>query len=261
MKRTEPHDYRHRVDFRVGGHCVMPDITDWEPMVEILHPQSANRHAPGERSYSFRVQEETCGHTQGRKIEAFLFDAYYYGDNIPQASRTGDSAYKVGDPSSVTIEVYKPTNWQPTGAPTISGTPEVGQTLTVSHGLSGVTGYQWYRGSNPISGEMGSTYTVQTADNGHRLKVRVTFNNGTCYLESALTAVVGGMPIGTIDTNPPTIIEGQTKRFRNLTMDPVPKAPLIAEVRVSQTGDFITGSPGVGIHTVNFGANQPPPPQ
>ena len=63
------------------------------------------------------------------------------------------------------------------------------------------------------------------------------------------------MPVGTIDTNPPTIIEGQTKRFR-ITMDPVPTAPLIAEVRVSQVGDFITGSPGAGIHTVHFSANQ-----
>lgn len=54
IKRTTPYDKRHRVDFRTGGH--LPDITDWEPMVEILHPQSANRHPPGERTYSFRVQ-------------------------------------------------------------------------------------------------------------------------------------------------------------------------------------------------------------
>ena len=187
MKRSTPYDYRHRVDFRVGGH--LPDITDWEPMVEILHPHVGSFHSntPGERSYSFRVQEETCGHTPGRKIEAYLFDAYYYGDNIPQASRTGDSAYKVGDPSSVTIDVYAPPGWQPTGAPTISGTLDEGETLTVSHGLSGVTNIQWYRGSNPISGETGNTYTIVSDDNGHRLKVRVTFNNGTCYLESALT--------------------------------------------------------------------------
>ena len=80
IKRTTPYDKRHRVDFRVSGH--LPDITDWEPMVEILHQESANRHPPGERTYSFRVQEETCGHTPGRKIEAYLFDAYYYGDNL-----------------------------------------------------------------------------------------------------------------------------------------------------------------------------------
>ena len=256
MKRTTPYDKRHRVDFRVAGH--LPDITDWEPMVEILHPQSANRHPPGERSYSFRVQEETCGHTPGRKIEAYLFDAYYYGDNIPQAERTGDSAYKVGDPSSVTIGVYAPPNWQPTGAPTISGNLDVDQTLTVSHGLSGVTNIQWIRvqGSTETNIGTADTYTIVSADSGHRLKVKVTFNDGTCEIESALTAVVGGgMPVGTIDTNPPTIIEGQTKTFR-ITFDPAPTAPLNAEVHISQIGDFITGSPGVGTHTVNFSANQ-----
>ena len=158
MKRSTPHDYRHRVDFRVGGH--LPDITDWEPMVQILHPNGGSFHSdtPGERSYSFRVQEETCGHTPGRKIEAFLFDAYYYEANL--GINPDDAGYKVGDPSSVTIDVYAPPGWQPTGSPTISGTLDEGEILTVSHGLSGVTNIQWYRGSNPISGETGNTYTI-----------------------------------------------------------------------------------------------------
>ena len=53
----------------------------------------------GERSLSIpRGQEKNCKRTQGRKIEAFLFDAYYYGENLPE--NTGDVAYKVGDPSS-----------------------------------------------------------------------------------------------------------------------------------------------------------------
>ena len=187
MKRTTPYDKRHRVDFRVAGH--LPDITDWEPMVEILH-----KNAGAERSYSFRVQEEACGHTPGRKIEAFLLDAYYYGDNIPQGPGTGDTAYKVGDPSSVTIDVYAPPNWRPAGAPTISGTLDEGEILTVSHNLSNVTNIQWIRvqGSTETNIGMGNTYTIVSADNDHRLKVKVTFNNGTCEIESALTGVVGG---------------------------------------------------------------------
>ena len=254
IKRTEPYDKRHRVDFRVSGH--LPDITDWEPMVEILHQESANRHPPGERTYSFRVQEETCGHTPGRKIEAYLFDAYYYGDNL--GINPDDAAYKVGDPSSVTIDVYAPLGWQPTGAPTISGTLDVDEELTVSHGLSGVTTIQWIRvqGSTEINIGTGNTYTIVSADNDHRLKVKVTFNDGTCEIESALTGVVGGeTPVGTIVGNPPSITEGQSKRFK-ITMTPAPTAPLNAEVRVSQIGDFITGSPGVGTHTVNFSTNQ-----
>ncbi len=257
IKRTTPHDKRHRVDFRTGGH--LPDITEWQPMVTILHPQSANRHSPGERSYSFRVQEEACGHTQGRKIEAFLLDAYYYGDNIPQGADTGDTAYKVGDPSSVTIDVYAPPGWQPTGAPTISGTLDVDEVLTVSHDLSGVTNIQWIRVQGSTETNIGTgntTYTIVSADNDHRLKVKVTFNDGTCEIESALTGVVGGeTPVGTIVGNPPSITEGQFKRFK-ITMNPAPTAPLNAEVRVRQIGDFITDSPGVGTHIVNFSTNQ-----
>ena len=252
IKRTTPYDKRHRVDFRTSGH--LADITDWEPMVEMLHPQSENRHLPGERTHSFRVREETCGHTPGRKIEAFLYDAYYYEANLFD----GNAGYKVGDPSSVTIDVYAPPNWRPTGAPTISGTLEVDEVLTVSHGLSGVTTIQWIRvqGSTETNIGTGNMYTIVSADNDHRLKVKVTFNDGTCEIESALTGVVGGeTPVGTIVGNPPSITEGQSKRFK-ITMIPAPTAPLNAEVRVSQIGDFITGSPGVGTHTVNFSTNQ-----
>ena len=255
IKRTTPYDKTHRVDFRVGGH--LPDITDWEPMVEMLHPNGGSFHSdtPGERSYSFRVQEEACGHTPGRKIEVYIFDAFYYGgSNV----RSGEDAYKVGDPSSVTIDVYAPPGWQPTGAPTISGTLDENETLTVSHSLSGVTNIQWIRVKNGTETNIGTgnTYTIVSADNGSRLKVKITFNDGTCEIGSALTGVVGEvMPVGTIEANPPTITEGQSKTFK-ITMDPAPTAPLNAEVRISQMGDFITGSPGVGIHTVTFNANQ-----
>ena len=228
-------------------------------MVEMLHPQSANRHLPGERSYSFRVQEETCGHTPGRKIEAFLFDTYYYEANL--GIDGNDEAYKVGDPSSVTIDVYAPPGWQPTGSPTISGTPEVGEVLTVSHGLSGVTGYQWYRGSNPISGETGNTYRLLTDDRDHRLKVRVTFNNGTCYLESALTGVVSEQgsewtsPFVTITRNSSSVTEGQSATF-TLTASPTPATSITVDVDVSQNGDFISGSPGTRNDHHRYGSGQ-----
>ena len=78
-----------------------------------------------------------------------------------------------------------------TGAPTITGTPAAGETLTADvsgisdvDGLSGVTyTYQWIRVVNGsdigIPGATLSTYTLQSEeDAGNKVKVRVSFTDG-----------------------------------------------------------------------------------
>ena len=93
-----------------------------------------------------------------------------------------------------------------TGAPTITGTAQVGQTLTaVTSGIMDANGltnvsytYQWIRAANAIfegaeiSGATASTYTLVEADQGLMIKVRVRFtdDNGVREtLTSAATAV------------------------------------------------------------------------
>ena len=192
IRRTEPYDRRHRVDIRMSGHLGYSgddDVDDWEPIVEILHPASHNRHPMTERSLSITVwPEKNCARTQGRRIEAYLFDAYYYGDNLLEG--TGDVEYKVGDPSSITIDVYYPSNRQPTGAPTISysGDLEENTILTAdvsniqdADGLNNVSyTYQWYRvasgSATQIPNATNSTYDVVAADNGFQLKVSGGFH-------------------------------------------------------------------------------------
>ena len=93
-----------------------------------------------------------------------------------------------------------PTNQTP---PTISGTPEVGSTLSASSGSwNGTTpitySYQFRRcGPNGgscagIGGANKSTYTLKSADRGSTIRVRVTAKNGdgSAQIESAQTAVV-----------------------------------------------------------------------
>ena len=92
-----------------------------------------------------------------------------------------------------------------TGAPTITGTAQVGQTLTAvttgimdADGLTSVTyTYVWVRvdGSDEddISGATSSTYTLVAADQGKTIKVKVSFtdNGGTAETRtSAATAAV-----------------------------------------------------------------------
>jgi hypothetical protein len=95
--------------------------------------------------------------------------------------------------------------------PTVSGTPQEGQTLTANRG-SWTGGqpqtyvYQWRRcdgnGGNcvDIAGATASTYRAQAADIGHTLRVRVTARNsvGTRAATSTPTAVVvkAGVPAG-----------------------------------------------------------------
>ncbi len=97
-------------------------------------------------------------------------------------------------------------NTPATGAPTISGTAQVGQTLTAStsgisdaDGLSNVTySYQWLADDTEINDATNSIYTVQGSDNGKVIKVRVTFTDDAGYAESLTsegteTVVMGGL--------------------------------------------------------------------
>ena len=90
-----------------------------------------------------------------------------------------------------------------TGAPTISGTAQVGETLTAdTSGIADEDGldnaafsYQWLAGDSDISGATGITYTMADADEGKTVKVRVSFtddggNDET--LTSAATEAVAG---------------------------------------------------------------------
>jgi hypothetical protein len=68
-----------------------------------------------------------------------------------------------------------------TAAPTLTGTPAVGKTLTCSTGSwsgnpSGYA-YTWLRDGVAIAGQSASTYVVQAADQGHKLSCQVTASN------------------------------------------------------------------------------------
>ena len=119
-----------------------------------------------------------------------------------------------------------------TGAPTISGTPQVGQTLTSdtsgisdSDGLTNVTyGYQWIANDGTsdtdIAGATDSTYTLVAADEGGTIKVRVSFTDDAANAESltsAATATVDAAP-NSPATGAPTI-SGTAQVGETLTAD------------------------------------------
>ena len=78
------------------------------------------------------------------------------------------------------------------GTPVISGAATLGTTLSVDEGSwspSDVTySYQWYRGSAPISGATGDSYTLAAGDVGYAVSVRVAASKTGLTSTSAVSA-------------------------------------------------------------------------
>ena len=101
-----------------------------------------------------------------------------------------------------------PTNTSAAGAPTISGTPQVEQTLTAdtssitdADGLTNVSyAYQWIAGGSDIDGATGSSYTLTASEQGQTIQVRVTFtddadNEETLTSEATAEVTVAPAPL------------------------------------------------------------------
>ena len=132
---------------------------------------------------------------------------------------TDDRGHSETLTSAATVAVARPPNYEPTGLPAISGTPQVGETLTAdtsaiddADGLTNVAyQYQWlgnqsvldantgtyYYINVDLPGETGSTYELAPADKGRTFAVRVSFTDdrGTSEsLTSRSTVIVAARP-------------------------------------------------------------------
>ena len=109
------------------------------------------------------------------------------GENVKVRVTFTDDA---GSEEAVTSEstaavVAADVNVPSTGAPTISGTAQVGETLTAdTSGISDVDGldnatftYQWLADDSDISGATNSTYALTDSEKGETIKVRVSFTD------------------------------------------------------------------------------------
>ena len=108
------------------------------------------------------------------------------------------------------------TNTPATGAPTITGTAQVDQTLTAvttgimdDDGLTSVTyTYQWIRvdgAAADIAGALSSTYTLVAADLGETLTVRVTFDDDAGNTETLTSAATATVVAATVAATAPTV--------------------------------------------------------
>ena len=107
--------------------------------------------------------------------------------------------------SVATVTVAAAPNRAATGAPTINGTPQVGETLTADtaniadqDGLDDVSySYQWTAGGADIDGATGASYTLTRNEQGQTIQVKVSFTddrNNAETLTSVATGAVAARP-------------------------------------------------------------------
>jgi hypothetical protein len=159
--------------------------------------------------------------------------------------------------------------------PTISGTPETGETLTATDGQwSGVQplafARQWQRcdaqgaSCQPIQGATQPTYVVQQVDVGARLRVAVTATNeqGSASATSQPTAVVaagippgGAIPVAAVVLPNQLVISGvdfEPDRIRS-------RAPFTARFRVTDADGHPVVGAQVFASVIPFGRVAPAP--
>ncbi len=178
----------------------------------------------GETGSTYTLQDADVGETIGVRVS--FTDRGGYRESLASS------------PVQVEGEA-QPANTPATGAPAISGTAQVGQTLRAdtsgiadADGLSGVAfSYQWVSSDGTTGADLpdatGASYTLQAADAGKTVKVRVSFTDEAGNAEtltSAATDVVAAPPSVTVELSPSGSVDEGTAitvamSFANLETD------------------------------------------
>ena len=139
---------------------------------------------PTSYSYQWRRNGVAISGATGRTYRATTWDAGRYLTVTVTARRSHYTSRSVTS-AKVGIPIHATTR------PSISGTPRVGSTLTVMVGtwtpMPSSYSYRWYRDGAAISGASAKTYTVRSADRGHKVQAKVTARRTGYVTGSKLT--------------------------------------------------------------------------
>ena len=198
---------------RVSVRLVERELFEWETLRRGRDGDTSTSFTDDEqangRKFVYRIMTaNTRGVSTNRAIFDWLFDSPYRDavvdlaatDTTTDDGGAGDGETNTGNAGDGSA------NNAATGAPTIDGTPQVGQTLTAdtsaiddADGLTSVSyEYQWMAGASDIDGATGSTYTLTASEQGKTIKVRVTFTDDADNeetLTSEATAEVTAAPV------------------------------------------------------------------
>ena len=180
------------LDDPVGGSFGIR--ADLEPGATIgsmrLELTGAETHDQTENIAPYSLYGDSGGNLSGESLPVgeYTLTATAYSE-----ARLGGNVLGILEVSfRVTGPATQQTNTPATGLPTISGTAQVGETLTVgtsgiddADGIGNATfSYQWTAGTTDISGATGSSYAPSVVDLGKTIKVRVSFMDGASNVET-----------------------------------------------------------------------------
>jgi YVTN family beta-propeller protein len=201
-------------------NTTLPAITGTAKVGQMLTVDTTGAFTGPNVTYSYQWQDcnsGTCTNVaNGGTSSSYTLAAGDVGDTIDvvvTATNDGGSSAATSLQTTAVAALPNPTPTPPsttptptptpapvsTAAPVISGTVAVGHVLSVSTGSwSGTTTgfqYQWLRDGVPISGSTHSSYTVQTADQGHALTCTVTAADGSSTSTSTSSSTSSGVTI------------------------------------------------------------------
>ena len=156
---------------------------------------------------------------EGKAVKVRVSFADDAGNNETLTSEATDAVAAAPTPNSPA-----------TGAPAITGTAQVGETLTAdTSGIADADGlgnvqyeHQWLADDSEIAGATGSTYTLVDADEGERIKVEVTFTDDAGNEEELTSAATGAVVAAPNPNSPATgapTISGAAQVGETLTAD------------------------------------------
>ncbi len=187
----------------------LPTISGTPQVRETLTVDTADiADEDGLANVAYRYQWSAGGSDiNGATGSTYTLTASEQGKTIKvKVSFTDDADNEETLTSEATVAVAAAPNRDATGLPTISGTPQVRETLTVDtadiadeDGLANVAyRYQWSAGGSDINGATGSTYTLTASEQGKTIKVKVSFTDDADNdetLTSEVTVAVAAAPV------------------------------------------------------------------
>ncbi len=109
----------------------------------------------------------------------------------------------------------KDTQIRNTGAPTLSGTAQVGKKLTTTHGTWNATNltfhYQWLANGTPIAGATAKSFTPGADQVGQHIRAKVTATQSGAHSGSARSARSDGVAKGVFVNSTEPTIEGKAQ--------------------------------------------------
>ncbi|MHA7219822.1 carboxypeptidase regulatory-like domain-containing protein, partial [Arthrobacter sp. MDT1-48-3] len=137
--------------------------------------------------------------------------------------------------------------WSATPVPTISGTPQVGRTLTAAAGAWAPTPtalrFQWFRSGTAITGATKNTYALVAADLDKTITVKVTGSRTGYRTTTKASVATAPVKAGTLTAGTP-VITGTTTVGSILTANPGVwgPSPVTLEYTWYRSGALIPGA-------------------